>query len=378
MFSLSEAMAAIEQKTEFSVKDRGDYIIIDYNISFKDTFLGRTDQETNILLNLRGTAFDKLSGKIIRLGWAKFHNWGEFPESDKKLDFSKVHYITEKLDGSCIFPLYTGTSGFELGTRAGVTDVSMMATKWMLNNSEKCRKYSSFINNCRTEGMVPIFEYCSRENRVVIDFPVTQMILTGIRDIETGSYLSHGMLMNISESYGIPLVSLYHPTTNERFFAVRESVSELVGDEGIVIQFANGHMIKIKSDDYCLKHKALDSLKFEKDVLLLALEGKIDDVLPLLDDATKKRVQGHTDAFLAAYLATTKLITDAYESVRNIESQKDFALEIQDSKFKSFMFAFRGKKVSFEESLMDHCKRSCGTQEKSRDMKELLSFSEVY
>ena len=378
MFTLQEALKALEEKTEFSVKDRGEYIVIDYNISFKETFIGRTDEETNILLNLRGTAFDKISGKIIRLGWPKFHNWGEFPESDKKLDFSKPHTITQKLDGSCIFPIYMPDGSYELGTRAGITDVSKMADRWMKSNENRFGAYDRFIKTCQRNNVTPIFEYCSRENRVVLDFPETKMVLTGARWMYDGSYIDRDRLIIISDHFHIPLVSQQSSSTNESFTSLRKYVGDLVGDEGIVIQFEDGHMIKIKSDDYCLKHKALDSLKFEKDVLLLALEGKIDDVLPLLDDSAKKRVQSHTDAFLAAYIATTKLIATAYEQVGNIESQKEFAFEIQDSKFKSFMFAYRGRKTEFADSLLEHCKKGCGTQERAKEMKELLSFSEVY
>ena len=68
MFTLQDAIKAIEEKTEFSVKDKCDYVVIDYHIDFGDTFTGRTEEETTILLNLRGTAFDKITGKIIRLG----------------------------------------------------------------------------------------------------------------------------------------------------------------------------------------------------------------------------------------------------------------------------------------------------------------------
>jgi tRNA splicing ligase len=131
MFTLTEALEAIKNKPEFSVKDKGSYTVIDYNLKQKDTFVGLTEEDSEILLNLRGTAFDNETGNIIRLGYKTFFNYGEFPEIDSCLDFSEEHEITQKIDGSCIFPIYS-KQGILLGTRAGVTDVSKLADDYLV------------------------------------------------------------------------------------------------------------------------------------------------------------------------------------------------------------------------------------------------------
>lgn len=378
MFNLTQALAAIANKPEFSVKDRGEYIVIDYNMNSKETFVGNDDAETKILLNLRGTAFDKESGKITRLGYHKFFNYGEFPEVDKKLDFNEPHEIKQKLDGSCIFPIFIGRNNYELGTRAGVTDISVMATRWVGENEKRFGLYNDFICFCSIVDVTPIFEFCSRANRVVIDHPETFLILTGVRRISDGFYLSYRELTSISMEFGIPIVACVGETTDEAFSTMRQSVSNLVNDEGVVIQFADGHMVKIKSDDYCLKHKALDSLKFEKDVLLLALEGKIDDVLPLLDEATRMRVGVHVATFMTMFYETHRKIMRDFFEYSHIEEQKEFALAIQNSPYKSFLFSYRTGKVDMEKLLMDFCKKQCSTQEKTRQLKKFLEFTVEY
>lgn len=375
MFKLEEALAAVATKPEFSIKDRDDYVVIDYNLNSKTTFVGKDDAESKILLNLRGTAFDKETGNIIRLGYHKFFNYGEFPEQDKNLDFSKWHDIKQKLDGSCIFPIYTNSYGFELGTRAGVTDVSRLAENWVCETHHRYKLYNEFINFCRKMNVTPIFEFCSRSNRVVIDYPVSNLILTGVRRIDDGSYLTYSKLVAIREEFGIPIVSRENSTTDEQFADLRQSVSDLVGDEGVVIQFEDGHMLKIKSSDYCLKHKALDSLKFEKDVLLLALESKIDDVLPLLDTDTKKRVEVHVATFMCMFYEAERLIVAEFVNIGQIDSQKEFALKIKDSPYRSFLFNLRSGKGT---NLLDYCKKQCGTQEKTKDLKKFLNFNVEY
>lgn len=378
MFKLKDALSAVANKPEFSVKDRGGYTVIDYNLNTKTTFVGKDDAETTVLLNLRGTTFDNETGDIIRLGYHKFFNFGEFPEVDKALDFSERHEIKVKLDGSCIFPIYSETCGFELGTRAGVTDVSKMATAWMKADPQRYLDYKEFIYFCRKEKATPIFEYCSRENRVVIDHPVSSMILTGVRMLADGRYLDYAALISIHHMFNMPIVKMTGVTTKEKFAGLRELVGDLVNDEGIVIQFANGHMLKIKSADYCLKHKALDSLKFEKDVLQLALEGKIDDVLPLLDDDTKTRVQVHVATFMTMFYETHRKIMNEFFTHSHIESQKEFALAIQHSDYKSFLFSFRVGKKDLDSLLTDYCIKQCGTQEKTKEMKKFLDFDLQY
>lgn len=377
MFSLKQATAAIASKPEFTVRDRGEYVVIDYNVSFKETFVGVTDEETKILMNLRGTAFDKNTGNIIRLGYHKFFNYGEFPETDKTLDFSQDHLITVKLDGSCIFPLYTGTSGFELGTRAGVTDVSKMATDWMESDLLRLDSYGRFIKACRMLGITPIFEFCSRKNRVVLDYPEDMLVLTGMRFIRSGEYLSRKLVRDFGLRAFIPVVECIVEDLSNDFDGFHQYIKTLKNEEGVVISFPNGHMLKMKGDEYCLKHKALDSLRYEKDVILLSLEGLIDDVLPILDTVTKDRVEVHLITFWTMFYETARKIEQAYDFYRYEKTQKAFAEEVAGDKYKSFLFSLRaGKNVV--DLLKDYCKKQCGTQQKTIDMKKFLNFDVVY
>ena len=79
MFTLQEALEAVKDKPEFSVNTRDFGTVIDYNVAFKETFVGKTDRETGILKNLRGTCFGP-DGSIVRLPYHKFHNLNENEE----------------------------------------------------------------------------------------------------------------------------------------------------------------------------------------------------------------------------------------------------------------------------------------------------------
>ena len=377
MFTLSQAIVAVANKPEFSVKERGDYVVIDYNVNNKETFVGKDSEESNILVNLRGTAFDKESGKIIRLGYVKFFNYGEFPEKDKTLSWDTPHTITQKLDGSLIFPIYT-KSGTVLGTRAGVTDVSKLVDKWLGENPELKEMYDELIDVCKYENVTPLFEFCSRKNRIVLDYPETQLVLTGMRRITDGTMLSHDVLIYLGNLYGIPVVEKHEPITCSTFDSFHSKVTNFENDEGVVVLFDDGHMVKIKSSDYCLKHKAIDGLKFEKDLFLMALQGKLDDVVPLLSPEFARHVQAHSSAFLSHVFDCATQLEDTYWLFSNIEDQKEFALAVMGDKFQPFLFARRKNGTSSYGLILEHAIKQCTTQERCKQLKKFIGFYSEY
>lgn len=378
MFTLAEALEAIKNKPEFSAKDKGSYTVIDYNLNTKDTFFGNTAFDTQILLNLRGTAFDNTSGKIIRLGYHKFFNYGEFPDIDKVLDFTYNHTITQKLDGSCIFPLYTNECIF-LGTRAGVTDVSKLADAYLETSGLK-DLYFGFISYCKDIDVTPIFEYCSRKNRVVIDYPEPTLVLTGIREIDTGKYISRKSVKSIAEDWDIPLVKAYSSLSKDLADYVDE-ISKLENDEGVVIQFSDsGHMLKIKATDYVLKHKALDQLRFEKDVILLHLNGLMDDIYPILNTSLADEIKTYAELLNESIFKCLDEINFEYFKYEHlVGNRKEFALAIKDNKYKQFLFKLCSD-INFDVSdmLFDHCRKNCSTQASTKELKLFLNFHEVY
>lgn len=380
MFTLNQALEAIKDKPEFSVKEKGDYTVIDYVFNDTKTFVGETEEQTTILLNLRGTAFDNTSGEIIRLGFHKFKNLGEDPEKDKLIDLSYRHVITQKLDGSCIFPIYS-KNGIFYGTRAGVTDVSELAVAWI--NEDEIRKsdYSDFVSICHSKNWTPIFEFCSRKNRVVIDHPVTRLVLIGIREINTGKYLPYNDMVSYGRMFDIEVVKSYLSSNNEEFADFVKTISELQDDEGIVVKLEaggmSGHMIKIKAAEYVRRHKAVDNLKFEKDCLLLALNNEIDDVYPILSPDLTNHIKDYLDDFWLCFDDKIRTILKEYEGVYDIPSRKDFAMSIKDNPHKSFLFSMKDGGDLFE-MLILFCKKSCGTLASTKSLREFLGMTKEY
>jgi len=169
MFNLEEALKAVASKPEFGVYDRGTYTVIDYNVTIKDTFKGSTDRETLILQNLRGAAFDNATGKLISLPYHKFHNLNECEGyMDHEINMNLPHSIELKMDGSMIRMIQV-PGGYVLGTRAGVTEVSRLASNFVLSmEAETFEYWHSFFEFCLGAGLTPIMEFCSRANKIVL------------------------------------------------------------------------------------------------------------------------------------------------------------------------------------------------------------------
>lgn len=366
MFTLQEALEAVKDKPEFSVNTRDFGTVIDYNVAFKETFVGKTDRETGILKNLRGTCFGP-DGSIVRLPYHKFHNLNENEEyHESKYDFADQHVIHEKLDGSMIAPIKFPDGSWDLGTRAGVTDVAKKAVAFLAEMSKtdkiKFWAYYSFITECVESNITPIFEYCARDQRIVIDYIDSKLVLTGVRFNETGTYVQNlrSFLIQFGSSeddFGLIDTVREVYTSRAKIAEFAKVVNDLQGEEGVVVKFVDGRYVKIKASDYVMKHRALDGLRFEKDVLRLVLENSIDDVLPLVTPDMKVRLESYRDSVLTNIKAKDSYIDYQYAVWEALArgDRKHFASYVNGSKLAPFMFAkYSGKDGSVTSYLKKH------------------------
>ena len=366
MFTLQEALEAIKDKPEFVARDRDFGVVIDYNVTLKETFVGKTDRESGILKNLRGTCFDK-AGNISRLPYHKFMNLNENEEyHESKYDFADQHVIHEKLDGSMIAPIKFPDGSWDLGTRAGVTDVAKKAIAFLVEMSKTDRlkylAYYSFITECVESNITPIFEYCARDQRIVIDYIDSKLVLTGVRFNETGTYvqnLSSFLIQFGSSEDDFGLIDTVREvyTSRAKIAEFAKVVNDLQGEEGVVVKFVDGRYVKIKASDYVMKHRALDGLRFEKDVLRLVLENSVDDVLPLVTPDMKVRLESYRDSVLTNIKAKDSYIDYQYAVWEALArgDRKHFASYVNGSKLAPFMFAkYSGKDGSVTSYLKKH------------------------
>lgn len=363
--TIHDVVPHIEDREEFRVIDKGDYTVINYAVAFEDTFsLARHKPHYNMWMRreCRGLIFDNKTGEIVSRPYHKFFNVGEKEETQlNKINLYEPHVVLEKLDGSMIRPIPT-SYGFRLATKAGVTDVAMNAEVFIADKPQ----YAEFIHSMFDGGMSPIFEWCSRKNRIVVDYPEDQLILTGIRNTVKGIYLQHYNMVELAEHWNIPVVKAVDGLSVQNIDLFVKQIREWDDGEGIVLRFDTGHMVKVKADDYVLRHKSKDSISREKNVIQTILEDAVDDLIPLLTPEDAERLQAFQSVFWASLEDVGTDIHDLYKQIDKGQDQKEFATLAVPSvlpKYQNFMFKLR-KGHPIKDLLVEQIGKSLGSQTK--------------
>jgi RNA ligase len=270
----------------------------------------------------RGLAFHTASGALQSRPFHKFFNVGEREDMDiELLDFSARHWVCDKVDGSMLRPLWT-SAGIRWGTKMGITDVALDAEAWIYQHAE----YGRLAKWAIEHGKTPLFEYVGPHNRIVVEYP-ENMFLLAIRDNDTGAYWTPSQVSHIAAVYGVPSARIFDPIESDPttyFAALRES-DDL--DEGVVIQWESGHRAKVKTDTYSILHKVKEASRTERTLVEAILEGKIDDLLPLLPQVDRDRVTVFVDKFWGATHRLAEDIDVLYNKAReDFATKKDFAI----------------------------------------------------
>ena len=174
---LDDVRPAIAGADEFIIAEREWGSVVNYLVSMKDTFPPVETVNDAIRRECRGLLFYP-DGRIMSRRLQKFFNIGERDETQSHLvDLSQPHVILEKMDGSMITPVFT-EDGVRWGTKMGITDVSAQAEAFVRNHLV----YEVMAEECRDLGLTPIFEWCSRQQRIVVDYPDDRLVLIAMRD----------------------------------------------------------------------------------------------------------------------------------------------------------------------------------------------------
>lgn len=320
----------------------------------------------------RGLIFDK-HGYVISRPLHKFFNIGERDETrPENVDLSQPHVILEKLDGSMVRPIPVD-GAFRLGTKMGITDVSMQAELWLVDHPN----YKEYIRWCLGHNVTPIFEWCSRKQRIVIDYPNDRLVLIAVRYNHTGEYEPYHLLQNDAAQYNLDLVKTYPGTVHSMEHLINET-HDMQGQEGWVIRFNDGHMLKLKASEYVTIHKAKENILREKGVIEMLLDEKSDDVKPFLIEEDRRRLEEYEDKFwhgIAETIEDWKRI-DADMRVKYTRDQrKEFALNdasTLNSFLKSAIFkAWDIPNYDWREAVLNRVRLSLSSQAKIDETRHL-------
>jgi len=367
--NISDVLPAIEGRDEFVVAAKEGYTVINYNVMMADTFpnvvvpnIGLTpdgpcdinDVYAKIRRECRGIIFDSKTGEILRRPFHKFFNVNEREETqDHVIDLSRPHAILEKLDGSMIAPFIVNGQMI-WGTKMGATDVAKPVEEFVKNNP----LYEKFAVEMLLAGLTPIFEWCSRKQRIVLDYKEDQLVLTAIRQMDTGRYLTHDAMVGNVNAFTLnggylPVVRAFEPQTDMKAFL--EYVRDLEDLEGFVVRFDDGHMLKLKCHWYLQIHKAKEAILQDRNVVQMILENTIDDVKAHLPVEDRDAITVFENDFNEAInQRVNKIWSDVqfYKSDKYIGDRKEFAINHAtnfDSFARPIMFSLWDKEGTKEQ-----------------------------
>lgn len=309
---ISEVLPHIHGRSDFVVAQRDGYTVIDYTYTALDTF------DHPVRIECRGLKFAP-DGKLIARPLSKFFNIGERADTQPNLiDFAQPHWILPKLDGSMIHPCIVN-GDLRLMTRMGWTTTAMACEALHLDRvSEWCRM-------ALDAGHTPIFEWISPSNRIVIRYPDSKLVLLAVRETVSGLYLDPATVRANALRAGLDVVDTV-PSWGGDTRSFLEHVAPIKDAEGFIVRFAHGRWLKVKADDYVLKHKAKDSIVREKNVIAFILNDALDDVMPLLSEADATAVSNYRDALWRGIQTTAAEIADVVAAGAHLD-QKTFAIE---------------------------------------------------
>lgn len=319
MSNIEEVLPHIEGNSAFIVRDKGWYTVIDYVYNSPDTFTNAYQREC------RGLKFCSETGRLLARPYHKFFNMDEREETQlKNLEFSNPHTILEKHDGSMIHTCpFTKGDDLRFMTRMGETEVAEKAAAFVRNNpqiSDSIHKLQEQFYNCTL-----IFEYVGPQNRIVCYYDKEELILTGIRVNMTGHYVPYSVMIIAAANLKIPYVKKAYVDFD------RERIASDPYNEGVVVRFETGGMVKVKAEAYVRKHRSKEQISTNKGLITAFIHNDLDDIIPQLDDKLKKCIKEYT----AELDKQIKVWADSLKNFVEISNEagldrKNFALSIRE------------------------------------------------
>lgn len=245
-----------------------------YMISAEGTF------DTPELRECRGIVFDKETGKVVGRPLHKFFNVNE-RESSRVENLSKhVARLMDKRDGSMIHTVDVGGMWRLKSKKSFESDVAQMATDLARDDVglyKLCHEMMAI--NCTA-----IFEFTSPVARIVLPYQKPELQLLHVRENESGRYWSTEELTAIADRFDVTCVEEYdlgQGKLDVDLSLLLLDASYTENCEGWVVQFPDGEMVKVKTDWYLKRHRAMTFLR-ERDIAQLVLDEGLDDVKSLL------------------------------------------------------------------------------------------------
>jgi hypothetical protein len=277
----------------------------------------------------RGIILDKNDNwKIISYGFNRFFNYYEEHKAEINWLPEQPPKIYEKMDGS-LMVLYFYDGNWQVSS-SGVPDASAPINSkytfaslfWEIFN-EKGYALPANTNRCY------MFEMVSPHNQIIIPYATNNLVLLGIRCIETLTEMSIEQ-----ENHGFDTPSIY---TFENVSQVIEASKALdQSHEGFVICDEAFNRIKVKSTSYVeVTHVSgrITLKNLDEKLLAIIAKNEGDEFIGSFPEYRQRY-----EELQVKYQKMVTEISNKVQEVSNIKNKKDLADQIKNLWYKKYIF----------------------------------------
>lgn len=305
--------------------------LIIWNYSVKTTYSNYWNQYTKLCRSL----VTDFKGNIISRGLPKFFNYNEIKHLYPKTKFIGSR-VMEKLDGSYIGIFYYNDKWCVRSKGSFTTDQAIKATELLgkidLSNFNK--------------GLTHNFEVIYPSNRIVVDYGERERLVYLNSTDKKGNIF---VMLDISSN----LDKAKHYDVDFDFDNLKSMDDDV--NEGFVLLTKDNMLFKVKFDSYIIKHSIVTEVTTYS-VWESIVSGKFNEYIELVPDECYNFVKKVSDEITSGVNDLLDNIYGEYRKFANDSlSDKDFALSIKDSKYKSHLFRLRkGLDINMDKIYLDN------------------------
>lgn len=195
----------------------------------------------------RGLAFDRETGEVVGRSLDKFFNLHE-AEVGGVEGLPKENFIElEKADGSMISAFWYVDEWIFMTRGSFISTQAAWAKQWATKNMKM-----DLLDKTQTHVLEAIYP----QNRIVVNYgDMEELKLIAVRDPITGDYKSYEYMQNLAAMVGCGIVKRY--TSKDVNEIVEKCKTLSMNEEGFVLRFDSGFMVKIKGEEYCKVHRII-------------------------------------------------------------------------------------------------------------------------
>ena len=322
--------AKLTEEFAISVKQYDDLLVLNYNQI-------ESPKTHPLVVECRSLILDT-DFNVVSRSFDRFFNYGEALNVVTEIDFTKAECF-EKVDGSLI-KLYNhkgvwcaatkGTAYAESASGYGPTFKSLVLKAL---DCEDDQEFQRKLNENLLTDLTYIFELTCAENRVVKRYEGYTLHYLACRENATGEYGDLFAELAV-QRIGARIIDKFRFDTVGECIHTARTLKNL--DEGYVVYVDGVPVSKIKSPAYLAVHAIRGEGLTPKRIMQLVLVNEQDEYLTYFPEDEK-----FFQPYLNAMFAMTDAMRHAYETYKDIEDQKEFALQVRHYPFAPVLFKTR-------------------------------------